>query len=77
MHLNRILAVAALFSACSVFALEPDGREWEDLTRMSQGREKTRASFAPFADEASALAILPWKTDRQICLDSETAWSRN
>ena len=77
MHLNRILAVAALFSACSVFALEPDGREWEDLTRMSQGREKTRASFAPFADEASALAILPWKTDRQICLDSETAWKFN
>ena len=53
---------------------EIDGNEWQDLSRMSLGREKTRAAFAPFADERSALAILPWKTDRQICLDSETAW---
>ncbi|MBQ6141767.1 MAG: discoidin domain-containing protein [Kiritimatiellae bacterium] len=51
-----------------------DGNEWQDLSRMSLGREKTRAAFAPFADERAALEILPWKTDRQICLDSDTAW---
>ncbi len=51
-----------------------DGNEWQDLSRMSLGRERTRAAFAPFADERAALEILPWKTDRQVCLDSDTAW---
>ena len=60
----------------AVFAEERriDGTEWQDLSRMSLGREKTRAAFAPFADERAALEILPWKTDRQISLDSDTAW---
>ena len=68
-----VLAAAAL---SAVFAEERriDGTEWQDLSRMSLGREKTRAAFAPFADERAALEILPWKTDRQICLDSDTAW---
>ncbi len=68
-----VLAAAALGA---VFAEECriDGNEWQDLSRMSLGREKTRAAFAPFADERAALEILPWKTDRQICLDSDTAW---
>ncbi len=68
-----VLAAAALGA---VFAEERriDGNEWQDLSRMSLGREKTRAAFAPFADERAALEILPWKTDRQICLDSDTAW---
>lgn len=51
-----------------------DGNEWQDMNRMSAGREKTRAAFAPFATEKEALAILPWKTARQVCLDSDTAW---
>ena len=67
------LAVAAqVLTAADVRAI--DGKEWQDLTRMSLGREKTRASFAPFATEQDALAVLPWKSSRQICLDSETAW---
>ena len=68
-----VLAAAALGA---VFAEERriDGNEWQDLSRMSLGREKTRAAFAPFADERAALEILPWKTDRQISLDSDTAW---
>ena len=68
-----VLAAAALGA---VFAEERriDGTEWQDLSRMSLGRENTRAAFAPFADERAALEILPWKTDRQICLDSDTAW---
>ena len=52
----------------------PDGTEWQDWTRMCEGCEEPRAAFAPFADEKSALEILPWKTDRQICLDSDAAW---
>ena len=51
-----------------------DGSEWQDMSRMSLGREATRASFAPFADEKSALEILPWKSDRQIALDSDSDW---
>ena len=51
-----------------------DGGEWQDMTRMSLGREATRAAFAPFPDEKSALAILPWKSNRQISLDSDSDW---
>ncbi len=76
-----LLAAGTLVSSWTLVAalLPPqarviDGNEWQDMTRMSLGREKTRAAFAPFADEASALAILPWKSSRQICLDSTTAW---
>ena len=70
-----IMALAA--AACALTAhgeRKIDGNEWQDLSRMSLGREKTRAAFAPFADERAALEILPWKSDRQICLDSDTAW---
>ena len=74
MKTSALVLVAAALGA--VFAEESriDGTEWQDLSRMSLGREKTRAAFAPFADERAALEILPWKTDRQICLDSDTAW---
>ena len=51
-----------------------DGNEWQDLSRMSLGREETRASFAPFESEQAALAVLPWKSSRQLTLDSDTAW---
>ena len=51
-----------------------DGNEWQDMSRMSLGREATRASFAPFPDEKSALEILPWKSKRQITLDSDGDW---
>ena len=75
MSLITLTATSAL--VCCAIAAETrkiDGGEWQDLSRMSLGREKTRAAFAPFADERAALEILPWKTDRQICLDSDGAW---
>ncbi len=75
MSLITLTATSAF--VCCAFAAEIrkiDGGEWQDLSRMSLGREKTRAAFAPFADERAALEILPWKTDRQICLDSDGAW---
>ena len=62
----------SILVALFVCAAEPDGTEWQDWTRMNAGREKTRAAFAPFPDVESALEILPWKTPRQICLDSST-----
>ena len=75
---NTFVILAAVLSASGIGSAaelrEIDGREWEDLTRMSVGREETRASFAPFGDERSALEILPWKSTRQVSLDSETAW---
>ena len=75
---KRFLIMTALAAAAQVAmgaeARTIDGKEWQDLTRMSLGREKTRAAFAPFATEKDALAVLPWKSSRQICLDSETAW---
>lgn len=75
--MSLITLTATLALVCCAFAAETrkiDGGEWQDLSRMSLGREKTRAAFAPFADERAALEILPWKTDRQICLDSDGAW---
>ncbi len=76
LFLAAIVAVSGGASAVSAAIVSegPDGREWEDMTRMSAGREKTRAAFAPFPDEASALEILPWKSARQICLDSGSDW---
>ena len=51
---NTFVILAAVLSASGIGSAaelrEIDGREWEDLTRMSVGREETRASFAPFGD---------------------------
>ena len=74
MKTSALVLVAAALGAVFAEECRIDGNEWQDLSRMSLGREKTRAAFAPFADERAALEILPWKTDRQICLDSDTAW---
>ena len=69
-----LLSVLASLIAMPVVASGPDGTEWQDLSRMSSGREKMRAAFSPFSDAESALAILPWESDRMICLDSSTEW---
>ena len=75
-----IKSTVAAFAVTFLFQLRADGvrtidgGEWQDMTRMSLGREKTRAGFAPFDSEKAALAVLPWKSSRQISLDSDTAW---
>ena len=74
MRKTMAIAAAALAAALSGRAETIDGNEWQDLTRMSLGREETRAGFAPFESEQAALAILPWKSTRQVTLDSDTAW---
>ena len=77
MAVVALLAANGLAGGTAARESAPDGGEWQDFTRMSFGREPTRAAFAPFADERAALAILPWKSSRQICLDSETEWKFN
>ena len=77
MAVVALLAANGLAGGTAARESAPDGGEWQDFTRMNFGREPTRAAFAPFADERAALAILPWKSSRQICLDSETEWKFN
>ena len=69
--LGTIILLGAILTA------GPDGSEWQDLTRMSLGREPARAGFAPFQDESSALRIHPWLSTRMICLDSDVDWKFN
>jgi len=74
MKMTMILAALVAMAANAAEVRTIDGNEWQDMSRMSLGREETRASFAPFESPAAALDILPWKSSRQICLDSDTAW---
>ena len=61
--------------ALAVFAVVlPTGREWQDNQQLSYGREPTRAAFCGFSTEKAALKILPEFCDRQVSLDSDTAW---
>ena len=50
---------------------------WQDNSRLSEGKEKPRAAFAPFSSEEKALGILPEFSDRQVSLDSDTEWKFN
>ena len=52
----------------------PTGREWEDQTRLHQGKEVPTASFASFATVEEAKAIRPEMCSCRVCLDSETEW---
>ena len=58
----------------AVLAALPTGHEWQDNQQLSYGREPARAAFCGFATEKAALGILPEFCDRQLSLDSETAW---
>ena len=69
-----ILHFVLICRVCAAEVRTIDGNEWQDMSRMSFGREETRAAFAPFESPSAALDILPWKSSRQICLDSDTAW---
>ena len=74
---KTVVVVGAAFLAVVASAAPEraiDGNEWQDMARTSLGREATRAAFAPFPDEKSALEILPWKSKRQISLDSDIDW---
>lgn len=52
----------------------PDGREWEDVSRLSAGTLPPRAVFGSFPDVESARQVLSEFSPRTISLDSETDW---
>ena len=62
----------AAAEAVRIGVKEPEA--WQDNSRLSEGKEKPRAAFAPFSSEEKALKVLPEFSDRQVSLDSETAW---
>ena len=75
--LNRIfaLAAAALPFCAEAFPAAPDGKEWEDCSRLSLGKEPQRAFFFPFAENEDAKDIFPSaKPARAMSLDSATEW---
>ncbi len=66
-----------MVGAMAAFAAGPRGDEWQDNQALSSGKEPTRAAFAPFSTLDGALCILPRCSDRQVSLDSDTAWRFN
>jgi len=75
--MKATITFSVFMAACAVFAAGPDGSEWQDNQALSYGKERTRASFAPFSSLKGALGILPRFSDRQVSLDSDTAWRFN
>ena len=75
----RTLLILTAATVCSFAAVAagPRGDEWQDNQALSSGKEPTRASFAPFSTLEGALCILPRHSDRQVSLDSDTAWRFN
>lgn len=52
----------------------PPQHEWEDPSRLSEGKLPPRTWFGSFPDVESAKAILSSKSPRRLCLDSEEDW---
>ena len=67
------LLLTAFFAAWAQ-AGTPDGREWEDHTRLSLNKEPQHAWFGSFPDIESAKKILSIESPRTMLLDSETEW---
>ena len=51
--------------------------EWEDHTKLSQGKERPRTAFASFESVEAAKAIRPKFSSRWVLLDSESEWRFN
>ena len=68
---------AAVLACSSLFAAVPDGREWQDNSRLSFGKEPARAAFSSFPTEREALKILPEYAPRQLSLDGDDVWRFN
>ena len=49
----------------------PDGSEWQSPGRLSLNKEQPRATFYPFADDATALSVLPDKSAYVESLDGQ------
>ena len=72
-----IIFTTLTVGALAAFAEGPRGDEWQNNQVLSQGKEPARAAFAPFSTLEGALGILPRFSDRQVSLDSDTAWRFN
>ena len=75
--MKGIVSFTLMVGALATFAADPKGDEWQDNQALSFGKEPTRASFVPFSTLNGALGILPHFSDRQMSLDSDTAWRFN
>ena len=76
-----LIGVLALFSASAIASIptlegfeygrydSPDGSEWQSPGRLSLNKEQPRATFYPFADNASAMSVLPDKSAYVESLD--------
>ena len=73
----HILFTTVMVGVFAAFAAGPKGDEWQNNQALSYGKEPTRAAFAPFSTVEGALGILPTFSDRQVSLDSDTAWRFN
>ena len=51
--------------------------EWEDHTKLSQGKERPRTAFASFESVEAAKAIRSKFSSRWVLLDSESEWRFN
>ena len=72
-----LILTAATVGSFAAIAAGPRGDEWQDNQALSFGKEPTRAAFVPFSTLEGALGILPRYSDRQVSLDSDTAWRFN
>lgn len=76
-----LIGILALFSASAIASIptlegfeygrydSPDGSEWQSPGRLSLNKEQPRATFYPFADNASAMSVLPDKSAYVESLD--------
>ncbi|MBQ2629579.1 MAG: beta-galactosidase, partial [Kiritimatiellae bacterium] len=71
-HLAAILAAALPLAGLSDYV--PDGREWQDHTRLSSGTLAPRAVFGSFPDVASARHVLSSLSPRTVSLDGQAEW---
>ena len=72
-----LLFTTVMISTLTTIGSAPRGDEWQDNQALSFGREAVRASFSSFSTLEDALKILPRCSDRQVCLDSDSAWRFN
>lgn len=85
--MSLITLTATLALVCCAFAAETrkiDGGEWQDLSRMSLGREKTRAAFAPFAegelantDDLTEIKFKQKEAARYIRFSALSPWNKS
>lgn len=71
----RFAMLGVALAAGGVFAAAPDGNEWQNSERLSEGKEKARAFFFSHETVEEALAIWPSDGNRSVrSLNSPVDW---